>query len=149
MSDVEKYRKYAEKVRIFNGLKPHEVASILHEGQVLQFRAGETVFHEGNLGSNLFVVLSGEIAIYKKNRLIARCKVGDAFGEMALLNQKPRSATVAAVTDVRLFTLNEKQINGILEGHLAVRVLLNIIHVLSERLEDSNERLADLQGETE
>jgi len=53
------------------------------------------------------------------------------------------------VTDVRLFTLNEKQINGILEGHLAVRVLLNIIHVLSERLEDSNERLADLQGETE
>ncbi len=142
MTDENKYLRYAEKIRIFNGLIPEEVEYILHHGKILVFREGETVFHEGQLGSNLFIVLSGKIAIYKKNKSIATCTVGDAFGEMAVLNHEPRTATAAAVKETKLFTLDEKQINEILEKHVAVRLLLNIIHVLSERLEDANERIA-------
>ena len=142
MHKEEKYKHYAEKVKLFHGLKPDEVATILHEGKLMHFREGETIFHEGMLGSNLFIVLSGEIAIYLKNELIAKCEVGDAFGEMAVLNSKPRSATAAALTEVKLFTLDESHLNGILDQHVAVRLLLNIIHVLSERLEWSNARMA-------
>ncbi len=138
MADLEKYKKYAEKVTIFNGLSPEDVEFILHCGKILQFREGQTIFHEGMMGSNLFVVLGGEIGIYNKNELIAKCRVGDAFGEMAVLNHKPRSATAAALCESKLFTLDEKQINTILEKHVAVRMLLNIIHVISERLETSN-----------
>jgi CRP-like cAMP-binding protein len=138
MGDMDKYRKYAEKVTIFNGLEPSDVEFILRSGKVLQFREGQTIFHEGMMGSNLFVVLHGEIGIYSKNELIAKCRVGDAFGEMAVLNHKPRSATAAATMESKLFTLDEKQINTILEKHVAVRMLLNIIHVLSERLESAN-----------
>jgi len=138
MREDDKYKRYADKVRIFNGLTPQEVDYVLHQGQVLHFHEGKTIFHEGMLGTNLFVVLSGEIGIYNKNELIAKCRVGDAFGEMAVLNHKPRSATAAALTPCRLFTLEEKQINEILEKHVAVRMLLNIVHVLSERLESAN-----------
>lgn len=138
MGDMEKYRKYAEKVTIFNGLEPSDVEFILRSGKVLHFREGQTIFHEGMMGSNLFVVLHGEIGILSKNELIAKCRVGDAFGEMAVLNHKPRSATAAALSEAKLFTLDEKQINTILEKHVAVRLLLNIIHVLSERLESAN-----------
>lgn len=142
MNDVVKYRRYAEKIKIFHNLIPEEVEFILHHGTTLLFREGETVFHEGQLGSNLFIVLSGKIAIYKKNRLIATCTVGDAFGEMAVLNREPRTATAAAMSETKLFTLDEKQINDILEKHVAVRLLLNIIHVLSERLEAANCKIA-------
>lgn len=143
MSEREKYERYAKRIRIFNGLTPDEVADILHHGRTFQFRQGQTVFHEGSLGSNLFVVLSGQIAIYIKGNEIARCQIGDAFGEMAVLNRAPRCATAAALSDVTLFTLDEGEINLLLQKHVAVRILLNIIHVLSERLEMADAWIAE------
>ena len=139
----DKYRIYSQKVKIFKGLQPEEVRDILQHGKTLQFGEGQTIFHEGMLGSNLFVVLSGEIAILRKNKQIAKVSVGDAFGEMSILNKRPRSATAAALTAVTLFTLDEREINQILNKEVAVRVLLNIIHVLSERLETTNAYLSD------
>ncbi len=146
MSEEAKYRRYAEKIRIFNGLRPEEVESIIHQGKVLFFREGQTIFHEGQLGSNLFVVLSGKIGIFNKSKMIAQLGVGDAFGEMAVLTHRPRTATAAALSEVRLFTLDEKEINAILERHVAVRLLLNIIHVLSERLAAANALIADIRS---
>ena len=146
MDNEKKYEQYARKVRIFNGLQPDDVADILHQGKVVRFLQGQTVFHEGMLGSNLFIVLSGQIAIYNKNKEIARCVVGDAFGEMAVLNHKPRCATAAALTNCTLFTLDEAQINGLLKKHIAVRLLLNIIHVLSERLETADLYIAEVKA---
>ena len=142
MGNEGKYKHYAERVKLFNGLKPEEVSSILKQGKTIHFLEGQTVFHEGMLGSNLFIILGGEIGIYIRDKLIAKCKVGDAFGEMAVLNEKPRSATAAALTDVKLFTLDESHLSGILEQHVAVRLLLNIVHVLSERLEAANAKNA-------
>jgi len=110
--------------------------------KVVYFQQGQTVFHEGMLGSNLFIVLSGQVGIYMKGKLIARCKVGDAFGEMSVLNRTPRCATAGALSDASLFTLDETQLNGILRKHIAVRLLLNVIHILSERLEAANAALA-------
>lgn len=134
MLEEGKYRIYAERVKIFKGLEPDDVKHILQQGKILHYHEGQTIFHEGMSGSNLFVVLNGEIGIYRKTKLIAKCSIGDAFGEMSVLNQRPRSATAAALTTVSLFALDERQINQILHKHVAVRVLLNVIHVLSEHL---------------
>lgn len=147
MSSPEKLQQYAERIRIFNGLQPSEVEYILNCGKIIHFRKGQTVFHEGMLGSNLFVILSGKVAIYKGKRVIANCVVGDAFGEMAVLNRRPRSATAAAKDEVKLFTLDERQINEILDKAVAVKLLLNVIHVLSERLENANTIIAQLKDE--
>lgn len=145
MGEENKYRKYAEKIKIFNGLEPEEVEFIIHCGKVLHFQENQIIFHEGMLGTNLFIVLSGEVGLYIKNEMIAKCEVGDAFGEMAVLNHKPRVATATAVTAAKVFTLEERSINSILEKHVAVRLLLNIIHVLSERLERSNALCTELR----
>lgn len=145
MASEDKYKKYAEKVRIFHGLTPEEVDYVIHHGKMLHYHEGQTVFHEGMLGSNLFIVLSGTVGIMHKTDLIAKCHIGDAFGEMSVLNHRPRSASAVALTDLKLFTLDEKEINHILEKHAAVRILLNIIHVLSERLENANAWNAELR----
>jgi CRP-like cAMP-binding protein len=133
---------HVNRVSIYQGLSPEEIKTIQGLGKTVQFVKGDTVFEEGSKGSNLFVVLEGHLAIHKHDKFIAKCKEGDAFGEMAILNQRPRSATVAALMDVKLFTLDENAISAILESPVAVRFLLNIIHGLSDRLEIGNTWIA-------
>lgn len=135
MADAEKLKRYGEKIKIFHGLQPDEVEYVLHCGKQLHFRPNTNIFHEGMLGTNLFIVLSGKVGIYNKAELIAECGVGDCFGEMAVLNNRPRNATATALSECRVFTLDERSINEILEKRVAVRLLLNIIHVLSDWLE--------------
>ena len=144
MTDIQKYERYAEKIPLFNGLLAEEVEDLIKRGKVIIARKGETIFHEGMLGSNLFIILSGKIGIYLKNQLITKCHIGDTFGEMAVLNKKPRTATATALEESRLLCLDEKQINDILEKHVAVRLLLNAIHLLSERLERDNYLITEM-----
>ena len=112
---------------------------------MLEFYQGKTIFHEGQLGSNIFVVLKGEVGIYIHNDLIAKCKVGDAFGEMSVLNHKPHCGTATALTEVRCFVMKEDQLNAVLERRIAVRFLLNTIHILSGHLEAANHMNSELR----
>lgn len=135
MENIERYKQYAEKVPIFHRLTAEEVAHILKGGKVFDYPQGKTIFYEGQLGSAMFVLLSGRVGLYRKNKEIAVLKPGDVFGEMAVLNQSPRCASAVALTEVRVVTFDERQITEMLESRIAVRFLLNVIHVLSERLE--------------
>jgi len=143
MSDAEKYRQYSERIAIFKGLDPDEVAVVMRHGKILHFRQNQTIFHEGMLGSNLFIVLGGEVGIYRKAELIARCKTGDAFGEMSVLNHKPRAATAAALSESKCLTLDEREINQIIDRAISVKLLLNIIGMLSARVEAANAWIAE------
>ncbi len=144
MSSQDKYAKYAERVRLFKGLKTRDVEEVLHSGKIIHFREGQTIFHEGMLGNNMFIVLGGKVGIYKKNRLIGHCAVGDAFGEMALLNNRPRSATASALGDVKLFTIDERELKQVLRMPIGRQLLMNVVNVLSERLEVANGRVSEL-----
>ncbi len=135
MSDADKFRQYAERIGIFRGLTPEEIALVIKHGKVLNFRQNQTIFHQGMLGSNLFIILGGEVGIYNKAELIAKCRAGDAFGEMAVLNNKPRTATATALSECKCLTLDEREINQILARGVAVKLLMNIISMLSVRLE--------------
>ncbi len=149
MGSQDKYAKYVERVRIFKGLSSREVEDFLHCGKIIHFREGQTVFHEGMLGNNLFIVLGGKVAIFKKSRIIAHCAVGDTFGEMAVLNNRPRSATASALDDLKLFTIDEVELKQVLHRPFGQKILFNIIHVLSERLENANARGSDLADRAE
>ena len=138
MANTRKYERYAKKIKIFEGLSGDEVAEIVRHGDKIYFRAGETIFHKGQLGSNIFVVLRGTVDIENDGYIIAKCREGDAFGEMSVLNHRPHCASAAAATDVKLFTIDENQIDKLLTKHAASRFLLNIIHVLSAHLEKAN-----------
>ncbi len=138
MPSDEKLRKYSKKIKLFNGLQPDEIGSILKQGNMLEYHKGQTIFHEGQMGSNLFILFAGEVGIYIHNDMIAKCRAGDAFGEMAVLNHKPHVGSAAALSDVRVFVLEERQLNSILEKGVAVRLLMNVIHILSGHLEGVN-----------
>lgn len=128
--DYERGEKYRKRVPLFEGLSPDEIADILSRGSTLRYPKGKAILHKGQCGNNLFVVFSGSVDIFRNERKITRCRVGDAFGEMSVLAHLPQEATAVAAEDVRLFALSESSINEILNRRVAVRFLLNVIHLL-------------------
>lgn len=128
--DIERFERYGKKIPLFAGLSVDEIADILSRGRTLHFAKGKTILHKGQCGNNLFVVFSGSVGIYRNERKIARCRVGDAFGEMSLIEHLPQEASAVAEDDVRLFALSEDGFNQILNRRVAVRFLLNVIHLL-------------------
>ena len=102
---------------------------------------GETLFHKGTTGNQMYVVLGGKVGVYADNKCISSLTMGDMFGEMALVNKEPRTATVTALEDSHLFVLSETVFDKLMTKRVAIRMLLNIVHTLSKRLKDSNARL--------
>ena len=138
MDNTNTYEGLSRKVRLFEGLSGNEVSDIMRHGKTMHYRAGDTVYHKGQLGNTIFIVLAGTVNITIENHVIAKCRIGDVFGEMSALNHRPHCANAEAHSEVKLFTLNEKQINYLLEKRVGIRLLLNIIHILSGYLENAN-----------
>ncbi len=145
MGSIEKYKQYAKRVKIFNGLEAEEVEEIIKRGDMLEYHEGKPIFFQGQLGTNIFVVWKGTVGIFVDNDLVAKCEVGDAFGEMSALNHRPHAGSASALTDVKCFVLTEDDVNSILTKHAATRFLLNIIHILSNHLEVANTSNAKLR----
>ena len=72
-------------------------------------RIGGVIFREGEQADELFVIKSGYVRIQIGNRMVAELTADDIFGEMALIDSEPRSATAVAITDVELVPITEKQ----------------------------------------
>ena len=72
-------------------------------------KAGTLIFSEGDKADGLFIIKSGQVGIRLGNRTLAELNANSIFGEMALIDDAPRSATAVAVTDVELVPVSEKQ----------------------------------------
>jgi len=72
-------------------------------------KAGAVIFQEGDKADGLFIIKSGQVGIRLGNRSLAELNANSIFGEMALIDDAPRSATAVAVTDVELVPVSEKQ----------------------------------------
>lgn len=146
MSDIGKYAVLTQRVDLFRGLRAEDVAKIFSKGMTIRVDKGETVFYKGTIGSQMYVVLGGKLGVYDGTSMIATLTVGDTFGEMALISEDVRSATVLAQEHSHLFVLNETTFHKLLTKRVAVQILLNVIKTISDRLRATNEKLTELQG---
>jgi CRP/FNR family transcriptional regulator, cyclic AMP receptor protein len=99
-------------------------------------RAGGVIFREGEQADELFVIKSGYVRIQIGNRMVAELTADDIFGEMALIDSEPRSATAVAITDVELVPITEKQFLFLVgqTPHFALKVM----RTLAQRLRVTN-----------
>lgn len=103
------------------------------------FGAGEIIFREGDAGTEFFVVKSGKVAIRHGNKTLQLLGEGEIFGEMALIDSAPRSATVVAETDTVVVPVSEKQF--LFMTSESPYFALNVMRVLVRRLRASNSAL--------
>lgn len=105
-------------------------------GERRHYNAGEAIFRSGEPGDELFVVRAGTVAIEVRGTIVERLGESEIFGEMALVEAKPRSATVIAETDCEIVPISEKQFLAMVE--YAPTFALAVIRVLAHRLRESN-----------
>jgi CRP/FNR family cyclic AMP-dependent transcriptional regulator len=100
------------------------------------FKAGDVIFNLGDPGTEFFVVRDGEVAIRLGNRTLQVMERGEIFGEMALVDAEPRSATAIAETDCVVVPVSEKQFLYMVDE--APYFALSVMKVLVARLRATN-----------
>ena len=104
------YESFLEEVPLLSGLLPYERSKIADALETQKFPAGSTIIKEGDPGEAFYLLESGSAEVYKRERgdkPILRYKKGDYFGELALLDDKPRAASVISSTEVKVATLGK------------------------------------------
>jgi CRP-like cAMP-binding protein len=106
---------------------------------VRHLKAGETIFKEGDRATEVYVIKSGRVGIQLGNRLLDTIEANEIFGEMALIDDGPRSATAIAATDVALVPISELQFLLLITRQPAFA--LEVMRVLAHRLRAANKAL--------
>jgi CRP/FNR family transcriptional regulator, cyclic AMP receptor protein len=140
-STDEDIQSFLAAVPIFDTLSGRQlkkIASLIH---VRHFNTEEIVFRQGDPGVGMFILMSGEVIVYNEHRdltctKIAVLKRGDFFGDIALLNDSPRSATVVSSQESLLLGLFRPEILSLMDydPKLGVRFIYRLSQIVAERL---------------
>jgi pSer/pThr/pTyr-binding forkhead associated (FHA) protein len=118
------------------------------KGFAVEVKAGEFVFREGDLGTEMYIINEGKVEILnlvaEEEQVLAVLEKGDFFGEMSVLEDLPRAASARAVTDVRLLQINGSTFDQLLQGNPEIAV--RMMRKLSRRLRETDEMLKGLLG---
>jgi len=107
--------------------------SLRNEGEVRTFEVGDVVFADGDEQDGyMYSVLSGEVELLKQGSVLETVGVGGVFGEMALLDHVPRSATAIAKTRCRLVAITEARFKALIAEN--PRFAMGMLRLLTERL---------------
>lgn len=129
---------------IFRGLEPEQVSRVQNIIEIRNFNGGDTIVRQFEKNYDLMIVLEGAAKITTfSGDCIAEIGPGSLIGEMALIDDQPRSATVLAVGNTKVAVLPYEEFKRVLESDsgIAAKVILNLAKVLTQRLRTTNIQL--------
>lgn len=129
-------------VGLFAGFEKSEATEFLSCCVVREYPPATRLFSEDEPGRELFILMSGHVAVTRDGQKLARLTPGDCFGELALLDFGPRSATVTSEDAVRALVFERSSIYRLPE--LETKLYRNLAILLARRLRDTGARLAEL-----
>lgn len=103
-----------------------------HETGLLALTAGQTLFNEGEKCDDMYVVMSGSVMIIIHGKVVELAEAGAIVGEMAMIDDGPRSATVIAKTDSTLLPIDRKRFNFLVQQ--TPNFALHVMRVIADRL---------------
>jgi CRP-like cAMP-binding protein len=108
--------------------------------------ANTVLFQEGDVGDNMYIIQSGRVKISKRIRgvekTLATLEKGEFLGEMAILNDKPRSATAETLDDCDMLVIDRKTFDALIRGN--VEIAVRFIKRLADRLREANDQMESL-----
>ncbi len=153
-SDSNAIQKTLEAVPAFEGLSKRELITVERSIHLRSYRAGETIFNEDTPGAAMYIIHTGEVAITKDvgdTTPLELARIGELtfFGEIALIDETPRTAGAVAVRDSQLLAFGKSDLEIIVERNpsLAVKIITNISRLLAKRLIKSNENQQSMEAE--
>ena len=133
-----------KSANIFTAVPDNLLATVADAAEETFLQDGEQLFAKGDLGQELYIVVSGSIRIHDGGHTLNRLGAYEVFGEMALLDAEPRSATATAGEETLLLCLRQEEFFELLEDHGAIA--RGVLAVLSQRLRARSEELARLHA---
>ncbi len=150
--DQQSLMELLSTLPIFEGLSRgqlKQVQRILHARKYLK---DETVFNESEPGAGLYIIESGRVAVFKQVEggepiKLAEFVQGNFFGELALIEEVPRSATATALEATELLAFPKPDLDRLIDRQpqLAVKILYNLSRLVAQRLIHTNENIGRLQ----
>lgn len=131
ISTVEKVL-FLKSIDLFSQIPSEDLSQIALITDELHIDEGEEIFHEGDPGDTLYFIIEGSVRIDSGGEELAVLSTRQVFGEMALLDSEPRSATATSTTDIRLLKIHRDDFNEILAQK--AEIAQGIIKVLTRRL---------------
>lgn len=104
-----------QRVPLFAGLSKKELTQLARMSDDLELEEGHVLCREGQTGREFFVIVEGDVEVIRKGRAVKRRGGDDFFGEIALLEDIPRTATVRAKTPLRVFVLTARDFRRLVE----------------------------------
>jgi len=145
---MEKARiELLQRMPVFGGIRADILEFLLPRCPIVEVRAGAFFFRENDAADSMFVVEAGKVAVLKSWRneeyLLHTLGPGDCFGEMALMDLMPRSASVRAIDDCRAIQLSAANLYQVYEKDLEqfAMIQMNMGREVSRRLREADERL--------
>jgi len=140
-------------VPIFEGFSKRELAAIeriLHRREYIR---DEVIFKQGERGAGMYIVYQGQVAVISgpDKQELSIIGDGDFFGEVALLDEAPRTATMIAKTDCSIFGFFQPDLFDLIarDSRLGVKIVLRVARIACQRLRNANERIVSLTDELE
>lgn len=133
------HEDFLARVPIFSACTPEEVTAIASASQETHFQPGQVIVSQGAPGQAFYLVMDGKVEYARDGHVLGTFGPGEFFGEMSLLDEAPRSATVHAVEPTRCLMLSSWDFKALLLKRPEIAVKL--LEVLSRRLRAADERL--------
>jgi CRP/FNR family cyclic AMP-dependent transcriptional regulator len=136
-----------KNIEIFKFLSPDESRRVLADAAEVPVKGGEILFEAGSVGNEMYIIRSGRIKVFRvydgDEITFAEFGEGDAFGEMSLIDEYPRSASAAALEDCVLLSLSRPTFKKILQkdAQTGVKLLTAIAEVFSKRMRKTDKLL--------
>jgi CRP-like cAMP-binding protein len=141
-----------KQVPIFSDLTPKELAEVEKIVHQRKYKKNETIIHSGDPGLGMYIIVKGSVEIQEEDergdkKTLAKLTDGSFFGDMALLDEDPRSASVIALVDSDIMGFFRPDFLDLIyrKPKLGIKVLLALARVIGERLRHSNELLANIK----
>lgn len=135
----------ARKIPLFNEFSDAELEEVLRVGAWERYGPAETIIKEGLDDYSFCILIAGDVVVRKRDQDLTTLKAGDCFGEMGYLARSRRTATIAALNDVRILRINETQMEQALDS-VQARFNKVFLKTLVQRLEKTSDELTNQEA---
>ena len=123
---------------MFSACSKKDLQIIARASDEVAVTSGKTLVEEGKPGHEFFLILEGAASVLRNGRKIATLGPGQYFGEMALLDRGPRSATVKADSDLTVLVLGQREFSGVLDE--VPGLARKLLQIMATRLRDADSK---------